>query len=499
MKWMSELLLPVSRGKPGKIRDRGLGRIVQGGYALWNPNDGTVILTPMGKELYSRAAKFLLNALSGFNPQPIDTCGSSRGALDAAVRVVRRAGDLPLLLAERTRDRLMLLGLHSDAEAAMEMCSDALRATGSAVCAFDVRLRRADRLLETGYAIDLCARTETPMRGENGFACPDCGWLGFADTPCRHDGEELAKSEPAELTLTPTPDCSTIEDLCAFFGISPAQTVKCMIYAVEGRGLVAVILRGDRQVSLEKVRAALGGVAVRPAERSELAVAMGDSAGYMGPVGLPAAVTLLADASVPGVQNVVVGANKAGYHYTGACWGRDFETSSVFDLALVQEGDRCPVCGSPLKVAELRRVARFHPVDPVCAAEPSLTFFNGQRKAHVPAWSAELDLTAFLSAVTESCDTLPRELAPFDTFVCWDGDEAPAALSRVIEALEGRGLSVVADDRGGKAADRKAEAAALMAPQTVRFSAGDTPALTVTENGASHEYEIEAFTASPEA
>ena len=71
MKWMSELLLPVSRGKPGKIRDRGLGRIVQGGYALWNPNDGTVILTPMGKELYSRAEKFLLNALSGFPPQPL--------------------------------------------------------------------------------------------------------------------------------------------------------------------------------------------------------------------------------------------------------------------------------------------------------------------------------------------------------------------------------------------------------------------------------------------
>ena len=347
MKWMSELLLPVLRGKPGKIHDRGLGRLVQGGYALWNPNDGTVILTPLGKKLYDRAEDFLLSALSGFNPQPIDTCGSARGALDAAVRVVRRAGDLPLLLAERTRDRLNLMGLHADAEAAMDMCYDALRAVGSAVCTFDVRLRRVDRLLESGYAVDLCARAETPQRGESGFACADCGWLGFADTPCRHDGEELAKSEPAELTLTPTPDCSTIEDLCAFFAIAPVQTVKCMIYAAEGRGLVAVILRGDRQVSLEKVRAALNGAAVRPAERSELAAVMGESAGYMGPVGLPAAVTLLADASVPGVQNVVVGANKAGFHYTGACWGRDFETNNVFDLALVQEGDRCPVCGSP--------------------------------------------------------------------------------------------------------------------------------------------------------
>ena len=145
-----------------------------------------------------------------------------------------------------------------------------------------------------------------------------------------------------------------------------------------------------------------------------------------------------------------------------------------------------------MKAAELRRVARFHPVDPVCAAEPSLTFFNGQRKAHVPAWSAEIDLTAFLAAVTEANETLPGELAPFDTFVWWDGDEAPAQLSRVIEELERRGRSVVADDRGTTV---EAEAAALMAPRTVRLAC-DSSTLTATENGASREYEIEAFIAS---
>ena len=105
MKWVSELLLPVSRGKQGKIRDRGLARLVQGGYALWNPNDQTVILLPAGKKLYDRAAEYLLKALEGFAPQAIDVCGSSRGSLDAAVRLVRRAGDLPLLLAQRTGDR----------------------------------------------------------------------------------------------------------------------------------------------------------------------------------------------------------------------------------------------------------------------------------------------------------------------------------------------------------------------------------------------------------
>ncbi|MBP3751984.1 MAG: hypothetical protein J6H20_05130, partial [Pyramidobacter sp.] len=169
MKWVSELLLPVSRGKQGKIRDRGLARLVQGGYALWNPNDQTVILLPAGKKLYDRAAEYLLKALEGFAPQAIDVCGSSRGSLDAAVRLVRRACDLPLLLAQRSGDRLELLGLHADAEAAMDMCADALRTLGSAMCAFDLRLRQTDRLTDDGYAIDLFCRDDSPLRGDDGF------------------------------------------------------------------------------------------------------------------------------------------------------------------------------------------------------------------------------------------------------------------------------------------------------------------------------------------
>ena len=497
MKWVSELLLPVSRGKQGKIRDRGLARLVQGGYALWNPNDQTVIQLPAGKKLYDRAAEYLLKALEGFAPQAIDVCGSSRGSLDAAVRLVRRAGDLPLLLAQRTGDRLELLGLHADAEAAMDMCADALRTLGSAMCAFDLRLRQTDRLTDNGYAIDLFCRDESPLRGDEGFACPDCGWLACADTPCRRDVPACEDAEKP-LECVPTPGCSTIEDLCAFFGIGPEQTVKCMFYAAEGRGLIAVILRGDRQVSLEKLRAALRGLPVRPAEPGELAAVMGDSAGYMGPIGLPAAVTLLADRSVAGIRNAVAGANKAGFHYTGACWGRDFETKNVLDLTLVQEGECCPLCGAPLKAAELRRLARFRPVDPSCASEMSLTFFNGQSKLHVPAWSASIDLTAFISAVAEANASLPEELAPFHAWLWWDGEEPPFELAPLVEAIERSGRAVIACDRPGKADDRAAEAAALMAPQSIFCTLRDgSPCLTVTENGQMREMTLDEFIASP--
>jgi len=497
MKWMSELYMPVSRGKPGKIHDHGLACLIHGGYALWNPNDFSVILTPAGKRLYERAEHYLFAALEGFNPQSIDTGRSQRGALDAAVRTVRRAGDLPLFLMERKNDCLDLLGLHTDDAASRDMCRNVLREVGSAVCAFDIKLRRVDRLLADGYAVDIFCEANAANSSEDGFICSGCGWLACADTPSRRGAGECERSPRQPLACTPTPGASTIEELCAFFHITPAQTVKCMFYAAEGRGLVAVLLRGDRQVCLEKVRAVLGGCPIRPAENTELSAIMGDSAGYLGPIGLPATVTLIADYSVEGIENAVIGANKAGHHYTGACWERDFTAPLTADLSLTQEGDLCPLCGTPVKSGILRRIARFRPADPTCAAEPSLTFFNGQNKLHIPAWSAQINLTDFLAAVVENNQYLPPELAPFDTCLFWDGETPPTPLSPIVEALKKNGNTVLAFDRPGVLQEKAALVSALMLPRTVFLTKQDNVFLAkIDENGQKRQLTIADFLTS---
>lgn len=498
MKWMSELLMPVSRGRSSRLRDPGLAKIAQGGYGLWNPNDKTLILLPEGKILFQRAEDFLLRSLEAFRPQRLDCGASARGALDAAVRLVKRAGDLPVCFAERRGDKLNLLGLHGDFEASFEMSNDALRAVGSAACALGVSLRRVDRLTPEGHRVDLLCRSEAPLRGEEGLACPGCGWLAAFDSPCRF-AEAPADAAPEELREVPTPDCPTVEKLCGYLKIAPSQIVKCMFYAVEGRGLAAVILRADRQVCLEKVCAAFQGASVRPAEPDELAAVMGDSAGYMGPVGLPASVTLLADSSAVGVKNAVVGANKPGFHKTGACWGRDFKTDFVADVTLLQEGDPCPNCGAALKTSELRPVAVFRPVDPAGLAEPSLTFFNGSAKVHIPAWSAEIDLTALLSAAIENAASWPAEVAPFDTYIYWEGEKTPDALAPLIGALESAGLRVVGDDRSGAFESRQAEAAAIRAPQTVCLKKSEDGWLfDVTRDGRAETLSPAQFAAQQE-
>ncbi len=491
MKWLSELLLPVSKNVSGRIRDTGFARMARGGFAVWNPNDATPILTPEGKTLYDHAVAYLLGALATLNPRRIDTCGSSRGALDAAVRVVRRARDLPLLMCEVRRDRLELLGLHADAEEAAEMCASAVRAAGGAFRALGPLARRVDRLDGEGYAVDIVCRAQTPLRGEDGFFCPKCQAVFCADTPCRHVPPESG-GELAPLETVATPDCSAIEDLCAYLNIAPNRTVKCMFYTAKDLGLVAVLLRGDRQVCLEKLRAALRGVSVRPAEAAELSAVMGDSAGYMGPIGLPKAVTLLADCGVENVKGAVVGANKAGFHYTGACWGRDFSAENIADLTFVRKDDVCPACGERLKPSPLRRLARFRPVDPTCAAEPSLTFFNEQSKVHAAAWSAEIDLTALLAEVAACSSVWPRELAPFNALVFWEKEEPPFSPAPLFHEFEKAGLSVLACDRAVSSAEGVSLAQNLMVPLSVFCTVRDgSPFLRLCAGNAEREAALE--------
>jgi prolyl-tRNA synthetase len=495
MNWLSEMLLPVSRGRQSKVHDRGLAKIIQSGCAVWNPNDETVILLPEGRRLYTRAQDCILSALEGFNPQLSDACGASRGLLDAAVRVVKRSGDLPLFLVQRRLDRLEFLGLHTDLEASLDMANDALRTIGSTICSLGVTLRRVDRLIPEGHVVDLLCRAENPLRGEEGLCCPDCGWMCTADSPYRFSAAEPAPQDgpaPAEI---PTPGCSTVEALCSYLSVTPDKIVKIMFYTVSGLGLTAVILRGDRQVCTEKVRAALRGAELHPASPQELAAVMGDTAGYMGPVGLPASVTLLADYSAVNTRDVIVGANKKGFHLKGACWGRDFKTSLIADLTLVQEKDLCPNCGAELHKSGLRTIARFCPVDPASAADASLTFFDGSKKLHVSAWSASLDLTSLLSAVIENSPCWPGELAPFDDYVCWDGDDAPASISELSTALEQAGRRAVGDDRcGRKLVDRLAEARSSCAPEIIFLKEENgAAALDVTRGGRTETMTLEQY------
>ena len=193
------------------------------------------------------------------------------------------------------------------------------------------------------------------------------------------------------------------------------------------RALVFAVLRGDMQLSLEKLSARVG--VISPASEREI-VAAGAVPGYASPVGLQEAL-IVVDDLVPECSNLVAGANQAGYHLKNVNYGRDYQAGIVCDLTLARVGDACPECEAPLQAIAVERLAsgdRFH--------------FPEVLHALAETYHDERGLT------------LPPAAAPFDVYLMHipgqDVDTLSAA-EGIHAQLQDAGISVLFDDREERA------------------------------------------------
>jgi prolyl-tRNA synthetase len=151
-----------------------------------------------------------------------------------------------------------------------------------------------------------------------------------------------AAKPSATLEKIATPGQHTIEQVTAFFNVTPADTLKTLIVAGTG-GLVALVVRGDHELNEIKAQR-LPGVAApltfatEPMIRSALACGVGS----LGPIGL--SLPMYVDRSARAANDFICGANTDGFHYRGVNWDRDVTVANerVVDLRNVVEGDPSP-------------------------------------------------------------------------------------------------------------------------------------------------------------
>ncbi|MEP5763474.1 MAG: proline--tRNA ligase [Halieaceae bacterium] len=140
-----------------------------------------------------------------------------------------------------------------------------------------------------------------------------------------------------------TPDQHSINDVCEFLGLPPAQALKTLI--VKGDSdeapLMALVLRGDHQLNAIKAEK-LDGVAspFEFAEEEAIKAACGAGPGSLGVVEL--AVPTIVDRSAAQVADFCCGANRDGFHLRDVNWGRDCEAGRVEDIRNVEQGDPSP-------------------------------------------------------------------------------------------------------------------------------------------------------------
>lgn len=185
--------------------------------------------------------------------------------------------------------------------------------------------------------------------GEDEIAfCTSCSYAANVEK-AEAIAENGVNEEYLDLTKIETPDVRTIDELVSFLNTTSKKFAKTLIYKADEK-VVAVMVRGDREVNEVKVVNKIGGaIDFALADEKTVIEATGSKIGYAGPVGLKADY-LFVDNEITGMFNFIVGANQEGYHLKNVNYGRDFE-GTVGDFRKVTEGDICPRCGGHLTVA----------------------------------------------------------------------------------------------------------------------------------------------------
>lgn len=179
------------------------------------------------------------------------------------------------------------------------------------------------------------------------ITCDSCDFSSNIEVaPCK-PAVEKDPSEEKELEKVYTPNAGTIEDVSNFLGLPKESFVKTIIYK-SNEDVLAVLVRGDREINEVKVRKLIGATTdIELADEATVVRVTNAKVGFAGPVGLTN-VKIIVDDEVALMKNYIVGGNESDYHYINTNLGRDFEATIIGDIKNITENDVCPICGKKI-------------------------------------------------------------------------------------------------------------------------------------------------------
>ncbi|MCY3803399.1 MAG: proline--tRNA ligase [Gammaproteobacteria bacterium] len=268
---------------------------------------------------------------------------------------------------------------------------------------------------------------------------------------------DASASRPLEKTATP--DCHSIEEVCAFLKVAPDQVAKTLIVKGESDPLVALVLRGDHELNAVKAQK-LEAVAtpLEFASEPEIEAQLGCKPGSLGPLELNCPVIM--DHAAHTLRNFVCGANEEGFHYTGVNWDRDlldFSQHESQDLRKIATGDVSPDGKGTVTVKRGIEVGHiFQLGDKYSMALKACVLDRDGREQVVTMGCYGIGVTRVIAAAIEqNFDEQgilwPQTIAPFSISVipinAGKSDQVAKTSEQLHHELEALGLEVLLDDR----------------------------------------------------
>lgn len=287
--------------------------------------------------------------------------------------------------------------------------------------------------------------------------CPECGYkanMEIAVTnrlPVRDE-----KSE--ELKEVYTADKKDIESVCKELGADAKKTIKAVCYYEKGtENIVLCFIRGDLEINESKLTKIIGKQIV-PANLTDSEVL---HAGNIGCVNLNTqGMTVVYDKSLENANNMVTGANKAEYHLVGVDMARDADVKEYVDIAKVQVGDVCPVCGKPLTVENGIEVGNIFQLGTKYTKAMNMMVHNSDGKEINPIMGCYgIGVGRALASVAEESHDekgliWPMTIAPWHVYLCGlrlDDPTVKAEADKLYAEMTKAGIEVLYDDREASA------------------------------------------------
>lgn len=290
--------------------------------------------------------------------------------------------------------------------------------------------------------------------GEDTIAyCPTCSYAANVEK-AECIPEKMEKEAPQPMAKIHTPKAGTIEELVSFLNTDSKHFAKTILYQA-GENVVAVMVRGDREINEVKLINHLG------INEQDLELASADTVqrvtnaavGFAGPIGL--SVPVIVDKEVMEMTNFIVGANETDYHFENVNV-TDFTPAAVIDVRTIVEGDVCPKCGKPIKTTQGVEVGHIFKLGTKYTDALGCTYLdeNGKPQSMIMGCYG-IGVSRTIAAVIEQFSdengiVWPVSVAPYQVLVVpvsMREDEQVKLADEIYDKLRAQGIEVLLDDR----------------------------------------------------
>ena len=268
--------------------------------------------------------------------------------------------------------------------------------------------------------------------------------------------ENVSSGAGSALEYIATPGCKTIEEVCDYFKVDVSAACKAVVYQKNSDDTyVVAFVRGDYSVNETKLRNLVG----EELHAAEITADAPLVSGYIGPYGLSKEVAYYCDLSLKGMDSLVAGANREGFHLRGLNLERELGQIDYADIAKVKPGGICPCCKKPaLAIQRGIEVGNIFQLGTKYNEPMHMQFAAQDGTMHYPVMGCYgIGIGRLAASVCEAHHdehgpVFPMTIAPWEVHICCirpDDEETKKAADRLYEELAKQKIEVLYDDREG--------------------------------------------------